>query len=338
MALHFCRASPRLACRRGIRRGPARPTVARRGKGSRVVFADGTQSIYLADLSGDGLSDIVRIRNGEVCYWPNLGYGRFGAKVTMDNAPWFDNPDQFDQKRIRLADIDGSGTTDIIYLHRNGVRLYFNQSGNSWSTPHRLNVFPRIDELVSIMPTDLLGNGTACLVWSSRLPGDARRQMRYVNLMGGQKPHLLVKTINNLGAETQVDYAPSTKFYLQDKRDGKPWITRLPFPVHVVEQVETYDHISRNRFVTRYAYHHGYFDGEEREFRGFGMVEQWDTEQFAALADGNAPADNIAAASHVPPVHTKTWYKSRRQSVPLNRLCAAALKAAQKCTGPVRPS
>lgn len=277
-------------------------------RGPRIVFADGEQAIYLADLSGDGLTDIVRIRNGNVCYWPNLGYGRFGAKVTMDDAPWFDHPDQFDQKRIRLADIDGSGTTDIIYLHRGGVCLYFNQSGNGWSQPHRLQVFPRVDDLVSIVPTDLLGNGTACLVWSSPLPGDARRPMRYVNLMGGQKPHLLIKTINNLGAETQVDYAPSTKFYLQDRRDGKPWITRLPFPVHVVERVQTYDHISRNRFVTRYAYHHGHFDGEEREFRGFGMVEQWDTEQFAALADGNAPADNIAAATHVPPVHTKTWF------------------------------
>ena len=279
-------------------------------KGPRIVFADGTQSIYLADLSGDGLTDIVRIRNGEVCYWPNLGYGRFGAKVTMDNAPWFDNPDQFDHKRIRLADIDGSGTTDIIYLHRDGVRLFFNQSGNGWSQPQRLNVFPRVDDLVSIVPTDLLGNGTACLVWSSPLPGDARRPMRYVNLMGGQKPHLLIKTSNNLGAETRVDYAPSTKSYLQDKRDGKPWITRLPFPVHVVERVETYDRISRNRFVTRYAYHHGYFDGEEREFRGFGMVEQWDTEQIGALtASGAFPqGDNIAAASHVPPVHTKTWF------------------------------
>jgi len=276
----------------------------------RIVFADGTQSIYLADLSGDGLTDIVRIRNGEICYWPNLGYGRFGAKVTMDNAPWFDNPDQFDHKRVRLADIDGSSTTDIIYLHRDGVRLYFNQSGNSWSQPHLLKVFPRVDDLVSIVPTDLLGNGTCCLVWSSSLPGDARRPMRYVNLMGSRKPHLLIKTINNLGAETRVDYAPSTKFYLQDKRAGKPWITRLPFPVHVVERVETYDHISRNRFVTRYAYHHAYFDGEEREFRGFGMVEQWDAEQFAALADGNVPAGNIAAASHVPPVHTKTWFQT----------------------------
>ncbi|TXH36059.1 MAG: toxin [Burkholderiaceae bacterium] len=290
--------------------GPARRVTQAldEEKGPRIVFADGTQSIYLADLSGDGLTDIVRIRNGEVCYWPNLGYGRFGAKVTMDNAPCFDNPDQFDHKRIRLADIDGSGTTDIVYLHRDGVRLYFNQSGNCWSQPQVLKVFPRIDDLVSIVPTDLLGNGTACLVWSSPLPGDSRRPMRYVSLMGSSKPHLLIKTTNNLGAETRVDYAPSTKFYLQDKRDGNPWITRLPFPVHVVERVETSDHISRNRFVTRYAYHHGYFDGEEREFRGFGMVEQWDTEQFAVLAGGNVPADNIAAESHVPPVHTKTWF------------------------------
>jgi len=277
-------------------------------KGPRVVFADGTQSVYLADLSGDGLTDIVRIRNGDVCYWPNLGYGRFGAKITMDNAPWFENPDQFDQKRVRLADIDGSGTTDILYLHRDGVRLYFNQSGNSWSQPQALAVFPRIDDLVNIMLVDLLGNSTACLVWSSPFPGDARRSMRYVDLMGGQKPHLLIKTINNLGAETQVKYAPSTKFYLQDKRSGKPWIARLPFPVHVVERVETYDHVSRNRFATCYAYHHGHFDGVEREFHGFGMVEQWDTEQFAALAGGGIPADNIAESSHVPPVRTKTWF------------------------------
>jgi RHS repeat-associated protein len=276
--------------------------------GPRVVFADGTQSIYLGDLSGDGLADIARIRNGEVCYWPNLGYGRFGAKVTMDNAPWFDHPDQFDHKRIRLADIDGSGTTDIIYLHRDGVRLYFNQSGNSWSQPRELTAFPRIDDTVSIVATDLLGNGTTCLTWSSPSSVDARQPFRYVNLMGAGKPHLLIKTSNNLGAETRVHYAPSTKFYLLDKRDGTPWVTRLPFPVQVVERVETYDHISRNRFITRYAYHHGYFDGDEREFRGFGMVERWDSEEFAAFAGGNVPAENVAAASQVPPVRTKTWF------------------------------
>jgi len=304
-------------------------------KGPRLVFADGTHSVYLADLSGDGLTDLARIRNGEVCYWPNLGYGRFGAKVTMDGILPFDDPDQFDQRRLRLADIDGTGTTDLIYLHRDGIRLYFNQSGNGWSEPTHLAVFPRVDDLVSITTADLLGNGTACLVWSSPLPDDSGRPMRYVNLMGEDKPHLLVRTSNNLGAETVIRYAPSTKFYLRDKRDGEPWSTRLPFPVHVVERVKTYDRISRNRFVSRYAYHHGYFDGEEREFRGFGTVDQWDTEELGALtstgtlADG--PVDNEDPASDVPPVHTRTWFHTGAATGP-NHLPAGSL------TGPPLPT
>ncbi len=275
-----------------------------------MVFADGTQSIYLADLSGDGLTDLVRIRNGEVCYWPNLGYGRFGAKVTMDDAPLFDYSDQFNQQRIRLADIDGSGTTDIIYLGGSGVHIYFNQSGNSWSKGRTLTQFPRVDNLSSVMVADLKGNGTACLIWSSPLPGNARQQMRYIDLMGGQKPHLLVGVKNNLGAETRVHYAASTKFYLDDQKAGKPWITRISFPVHVVERVETYDHISRNRFATHYTYHHGYFDGIEREFRGFGMVEQLDTEEIGTDSSEISEGEdtNWEEASFVPPVLTRTWF------------------------------
>ena len=86
--------------------------------------------------------------------------------------------------------------------------------------------------------------------------------------MAGQKPHLLISIINNMGTETKIEYASSTKFYLLDKYKGEPWITHLPFPVSVVERIETYDHISKNVFVIRYAYHHGYFDSFEREFRG----------------------------------------------------------------------
>ena len=278
--------------------------------GPRLVFADGSKSIYLSDMSGDGLTDLVRIRNGEVCYWPNLGYCRWGNKVTMDNAPWFDHSDQFDHERVRLADIDGSGTTDIIYLGAQRIDVYRNQVGNSWADRESLTTFPRVDNLSSVVAVDLLGNGTACLVWSSPLARDARRPMRYIDLMSGQKPHLLTRTVNNLGAETRVRYAPSTKFYLEDKAKGTPWITKLPFPVHVVERVETYDHISKNRFVTRYAHHHGYFDGEEREFRGFGMVEQWDTEEFMATATSSEELEsaNLDNALHVPPVLTRTWF------------------------------
>jgi RHS repeat-associated protein len=279
-------------------------------EGPRIVFADGTQSIYLADLTGDGLSDILRIRNGEVCFWPHQGYGRFGAKVTMDHAPWFDEPDLFDQRHIRLADTDGSGTTDILYLARDGIKIFLNESGNGWSSARHLRALPAIDNVSSVSVFDFLGRGTACLLWSSPLQGDAGRQLRYVDLMGGQKPHLLVRTANNLGVETSIEYASSTEFYLADKASGTPWVTRLPFPVHVVARVETYDYISRNRFVTRYTYHHGFYDGVEREFRGFGRVDQLDTEEFAALTAGGIypVGENIDAASNIPPVLTKTWF------------------------------
>lgn len=279
--------------------------------GPRLVFAEESQSIHLADMSGDGLTDLVRVRNGEICYWPNLGYGRFGAKVAMDDAPWLDDTAQFDPARLRLADVDGSGTTDLIYLHPRGTRLYRNQSGNSWSAARDLGVsFPRVDSATQVSTVDLLGTGTACLVWSSPLPGDAAQPLKYLDLMGGVKPHLLVFARNNMGAETHVSYAPSTRFSAADQAAGRPWITRLPFPVQVVERVETVDLVGRNRFTTVYAYHHGHFDGVEREFRGFGMVEQRDTELLTALGpeDPLLDAANLGAESHVPPVLTRTWF------------------------------
>jgi Salmonella virulence plasmid 65kDa B protein len=79
-------------------------------KGPRFVFSDPENAIYLADMSGDGLTDLLRVRNGQVCYWPNTGYGSFGAKITMNNSPWFAALLEFDQRSIQIADIDGSGT------------------------------------------------------------------------------------------------------------------------------------------------------------------------------------------------------------------------------------
>jgi RHS repeat-associated protein len=279
-------------------------------QGPTLLFSDASNSVFLADMSGDGLTDLVRITNGEVCYWPNQGYGKFGRKVTMDNSPWLDQINQFDPRRLYLVDTDGSGAADIVYHSTNGVQIYLNQSGNSWSTARQIPSVPPANPQTSLQTADLLGMGTTCLVWSSSLPSDARRSMKYIDLMNGQKPYLLTKIRNNLGAETVISYASSTKFYLADKAAGKPWITKLPFPVHVVEHSETYDHISGNRFVTRYTYHHGYFDGVEREFRGFGMVEQYDTEEIGSLkaSDSFPTGTNVDPVSHIPPTLTRSWF------------------------------
>ena len=52
-----------------------------------LIFADAAHGIFLADMAGDGLSDIVRVRQGEVSYLPSKWYRRFDAKISMDGAP-----------------------------------------------------------------------------------------------------------------------------------------------------------------------------------------------------------------------------------------------------------
>ena len=298
----------------GFENGGQAAALAMNSEGSapRLVLNDRAQSIFLADMSGDGLPDIVRIRNGEVAYWPNIGYGRFAAQVLMDGSPWFDQPDQFDPSRLRLADIDGSGITDILYLGRDTISFWLNRAGNGWAPKRELTAHLPANQFAQVSVHDLLGNGTACLVWSSPLPTASREPLRYIDLMSGQKPHLMIKSVNNLGAETQVTYRPSTKFYLEDRAAGQPWLTRLPFPVHVISKTRTIDHVSRTVFTSRYAYHHGYFDGAEREFRGFGMVEQWDTDSYAVFDeepdDLHWDPENIGTDSDTPPVRTKTWF------------------------------
>ncbi|MBL1278764.1 MAG: VCBS repeat-containing protein [Fluviicola sp.] len=266
-------------------------------EGPAVVFSDASQSIYLADLCGDGLTDIVRIRNGEICYWPNKGYGNFGAKIAMSNAPLFDYPDQYDPKYLHLADVSGTGATDIIYLGGNEFKAYINHSGNSWSDAHDIDPFVPVDNYGKLSVIDLLGTGTSCIVWSSDLPGQA--PMRYIDLMSSKKPHVMTGYTNNMGKEVAFSYKSSTYFYLKDKREGNPWITKLPFPVQVVATTTTTDYISSSQLSTSYQYHHGYYDHAEREFRGFGMVEQTDQESFETYQEG----DELDMA----PVLTKTW-------------------------------
>jgi hypothetical protein len=144
-------------------------------KGPRLVHGDKREAIFVADMSGDGLMDLVRVRYNSVEYWPNLGYGRFGAKVTLSNVSEIDRKDTFDPGRIRMADVDGTGPTDLIYLGADSVRLYANHSGNRLANVEKLPVFPAVHELSHVAVFDFRGRGTACLVWFSGAPNDHAR-------------------------------------------------------------------------------------------------------------------------------------------------------------------
>src|SRR5690606_21605551 len=127
------------------------------------------------------------------------------------------------------------------------------------------------------------------------------------------KPYLLQEMNNNMGAITRTGYTSSIEFYLEDeKKKETKWKTSLPFPVLVVKTVEVIDELSKGKLTTEYSYHHGYWDGVEREFRGFGRVEQQDTETFKRYNEkglaGPEPFDNVSLEYYSAPTLNKSWF------------------------------
>ena len=262
-------------------------------------------------MTGGGLNDIVLIHNGRIDYWPNLGYGNFGKRITMENAPRLEV--DFDPKRLFLADLNGTGCADLVYVDFGRVHFWFNQSGNRWSDTETILGTPIVTDVDSVQFADVFGTGTATLLWSYDYSAQTEGNYKALDFCGGIKPYVLNEMSNNMGATTRVSYAPSTRYFLEDQANGTPWVTKLPFPVQVVDKVEVIDHISKTKLVTTYKYHHGYFDGREREFRGFGRVDQFDTETFedftrSSLHGNGDLYNNNSSAYHVPPVETRSWF------------------------------
>lgn len=253
---------------------------------------------YVADMMGSGLSDLVEISSGSIRYWPNLGYGSFGAVVEMGNCPLLSEDSNFDHARVRLIDVDGSGTTDLLYiLATGGANLYYNLAGNRWSDKISISRLPAGLSPGSVFTLDILGKGTACLCWADVSTG--RNRIKYLDLMGDLKPHLLQSYSNGMGAKTRITYAPSTKFYVQDRNNGLPWSTKLPNPVQCVSKVEVADCITGSLHSTEYIYHNGCYDSFENQFAGFEMVEELNHER---LTIGNNQSYEL------PVKHTKSWF------------------------------
>ena len=173
-------------------------------QGPKLIFADSTESIFLADMSGDGLTDLVRIRNGEVCYWPNRA-----TAVLAQKSRWTARPTLI-VLIFSMAAASGSRISTAPEQRTSSISPPMPSPSCISTSPETLGaprassaIFPSVESLSSAAALDLLGNGTACLVWSSPLPANAGGPMRYIDLMGGQKPHLLVHVTNNLGADTR---------------------------------------------------------------------------------------------------------------------------------------
>jgi RHS repeat-associated protein len=275
------------------------PSAATEAAGPSPAADDVAHEWFSADMSGDGLADLVRVRGGRVDYWPNLGWGRYGRRVTMTGTLTLDRPGSFDGVRVRFADLDGTGTTDLVYLGDHTVTAWRNQNGTAWSAPQVIANVPRVDGLAEFQVLDLLGAGSACLIWTSSLPGTVPAA-RYLDLASQGPPHRLRSMTTNMGARTTIEYDTSARQQLAARRAGQPWRSTTSTAAVVVSAVRAEDEVSQTTHVTRYTYRDAWSDPVERESRGFGCAETFDAEFFSPN-----PSD-------LPPIRTIEWFATGR--------------------------
>jgi hypothetical protein len=247
-------------------------------------------SVQIADCNGDRVPDIARIQPGAVNVAAGLGYGRFTAPLSLV-LPDF-TLDDLQVANAKLTDINGDGLADLV-LERAapGVCWYWLNLGNYTLSSRRIITgLPAVSSGTAVRWADLNGNGTTDLIYADST-ADPRLQMVELGdlLSGGLAPNLLTRIANGIGRVTTIEYAPSTRFALEDEAANRPWPDTLPFPVTVVASIIVSDSLG-HEYTTRYRYHDGYYDPFEKQFRGFGEVEQLDV--------GDASAPTLVSRSH----------------------------------------
>ena len=271
-----------------------------------VSFSD--PRVRFADMTGDGLQDIVLVYDRNIEYWPSLGAGRWGRRVSMSDSPLL--PYGYDPAHVLVGDVDGDGAADVVLVRDGTVTLWVNRTGRGFAPPVTVRGTPPLSNFDDVRLVDVLGTGVAGVLWSRDASSTARDRLAFLDFTGAAKPYLLSELDNHMGARTTIGYEPSTRFYIDDARRRRPWRTPLPFPVQVVAKVEREDVFSRSRTTTEYRYHHGYWDGAEPEYRGFGMVEELDSQSLESQAEAAAGRAfrPVAQEEFRPPTLKKTWF------------------------------
>ena len=235
--------------------------------------------VGFSDVLGSGQPHLVRIRHDRIECWPNLGRGRFGKGRVLATLPF--RHTAFKAANVLLADLDGGGANDLLYLTPDAVRIYLNQRGNGFAATPLVLPWPagvRHDDLCQVSLTDLRGQGFVSLVVSVMHP----RPRHWCYDFFDTRPGLLRYTCNNLGTVSRLTYRSSAQEWLDEKHqrqaNGLRARCRLPFVIDVVKQQVQHDEITGNTLTQRLSYRQAYYAPEERAFNGFGLVLQRDSD------------------------------------------------------------
>lgn len=226
-----------------------------------VGFQEGLQ---LADMNGDGLQDPVRVGPDLVAHRLNLGLGRWSDWLEMANVPADLAGDE------QLVDLNGDSLSDLVAVRGDALRYAINVDGRSFGdlavfSGANLPGLPERNAETSVRFADMNGSGTTDVVYFN-----ASGAATFVELFP-TRPNLLSRIDNGIGKVIEVAYG-STAEHL--RRDGGPsaWQYRLPHPMLTVDEQVVRDELSGLEQRQTFHYANGFYDGVEKQFRGFADV------------------------------------------------------------------
>jgi RHS repeat-associated protein len=238
-----------------------------------VSFADGWQ---LADMNGDRMPDLAvidTVNGGGVVFYPSMGLGQFDAAITMTGGPADAELGPRGRDGLSLVDLDGDGLTDLVLVDSGFVKIWPNVSGKGWGTPVLIDD-PEVPFFnvggTFVQFLDMNGNGSTDIVWND--PGEGIF-VKYLDLHPTTKPNVMTRMRNGMGRELEIEYRSSVDYMLEAEVAGNPWTAKPPFPIPVVSAFTERDGFG-STYRTEVSYRNGYYDGPQREFRGFERAIQ----------------------------------------------------------------
>jgi RHS repeat-associated protein len=257
------------------KQGWSEPLLAVKGDSDarpNVDFSD--PLVRMADMSGDGIDDIVRIGSGRIEYWPGLGYGRYGDRVVMSNSPRLRDLTRDltrDPQSVMLMDVDGDGCADLVRISAAGIEIVTNQNGISFAEPDVLDTMPAPIPGTQ-RPVNMNGRAGSGLLWNTYR--GRRIVYVYLDFNPGQPPYLLTKINNGAGLESEINYRSAVEDYTRDRAEGNIWQTNFPFPYMVVAGTKERDTVTGHTCEISYRYHEGHFNSRARQFQGFRRADR----------------------------------------------------------------
>jgi len=239
-----------------------------------VGFGPGT--LELNDMNGDGLLDPVQVQTSSVRYKLNLGWGRWSAEwVELSIGSTSLSADE--ARLAELEDLNGDALADLVLVTGDVVKYWVNVNGESLEGPLEItNNSGLVDGTIPdktdkvVLFADINGNGSSDVVWIGTNDGT----VSYLDLFP-VRANLLTRIENGLGKVMTMSFTSTVDEMVADQLDGTDWKYPLPHPNTVVKSVSEWDQLApQNASLTTFRYHDGYYDGSEKNFRGYERVEQ----------------------------------------------------------------